>query len=324
MKKPAGMPASRPPLGRRAWLFGAPAVLGIAAFFLLTASKQGLLNSKDSVQFLAPTAQGMTAGMPVKLNGFVVGAIEHISLLPPSGQSPLRVRVELGIYRNYMSYIPRTTVVRLAQDGLLGPSVIELQPLRYDARPVASGEVLAYERSRGMGEIAEQLQAKLAPVLDHAETLSAGLADPKGHFQRSLQSTAVLMETLQPAAAQWQGTATQISRDLGKMEMRVERSLDKSDHALDALNATLPGLMTKLDHTAADVQAAGAHLRQITGESAQALPGLLDEAQQIGSDGTRLVRGATQSWPMRTWLPPPAPRAIALDSQQDLPAPVNK
>lgn len=310
-----------PPLARKAWLLAMPALLALAAWFLYTASQQGMLSSKERIHFLAPTAAGMTPGMPVKLNGFIVGAVERIALLPPTVQSNLRVRVELGIYRNYMSYVPRTTIARLTQEGMLGPNVIELHPQRYDARPVSAGDVLAYERTPGLAEIATHLQEKLAPVIEHATTLGANLNDPQGTFQGAISAATSAMQRLPTTAERLEETARRAGDDLRKLEGRTERSLDKTDHALDAVNSKLPGLLDKADKTVADLQAAGASVRRITGDTEQAAPGLLQDAQQLGADGTRLMRGATSSWPMRLWLPPPQPRGVAIDSQQDLPLP---
>jgi hypothetical protein len=59
----------------------------------------------------------------------------------------------------------------------------------------------------------------------------------------------------------------------------------------------------------------------MTGDVEQAAPGLLEDAQQIGADGSRLMQGATKSWPMRLWLPAPQARGLPVDSQQDLPLP---
>lgn len=324
MIRPAPRTGSAQPLGRKAWLLAAPALLALAAWFLYAASQQGMLSRKESIHFLAPTAAGMTLGMPVKLNGFIVGAVDRIALLPPSVQSTLRVRVELGIFRNYMGYIPRTTVARLTQDGLFGPSVIELHPLRYDARPVGAGDVLSYERTPGLAEIATHMQETLAPVIEHATVLGEGLIDPKGKFQGVINAAANVLDAMPATTEHLRETARQAGDDLHKLEQRVERSLDKTDRSVDAFNQRLPVLLDKVDRTATDLQAAGASVRKIAGDSEQAVPGLLDDAQQIGADGTRLMQGATKSWPMRLWLPSNQARGIAIDSQQDLPAPASK
>ena len=321
MNKAGPFSSAAPPLARRAWLLAMPALLALAAWFLYTASQQGMLSSKERIHFLAPTASGMTPGMPVKLNGFIVGAVDRIALLPPTVQSNLRVRVELGIYRNYMGYIPRTTIARLTQEGMLGPNIIELHPQRYDARPVGAGDVLAYERTPGLAEIATHFQETLAPVIEHATTLGANLNDPKGKFQGAITAASNAMERLPATAERLEETARRAGDDMHRLELRTERSLDKTDHALDAVNSKLPGLLDKADKTVADLQAAGASVRRITGDTEQAAPALLQDAQQISTEGSRLMQGATKSWPMRLWLPPPQARGVAIDSQQDLPLP---
>lgn len=306
-------------LGRRAWLFGAPAVLGIVGFVILLAVKQGALSSKERINFLTNSALGITTGMPVKLNGFVIGAVDHIALLPPSVESALRVRVELGIYHDYMSYIPKTTVARLLQEGLIGQSVIELLPQRYDARPVANGEVLAFERSMGLGEIAEQLQGKLAPVLRNTEALTAGLNDPQGDFQQGMKAARITLAGLPATNAQIQRSVAQTGEAIVRVEQQLGRNLAGTERAIATVNGALPGLLGKLDHTIDNLQRASGDVRQITAGSAEALPALFEDTRELAGGGKRIVDGALGSWPLNRMLAPAAARAIEIDSQQGLP-----
>lgn len=306
-------------LVRRAWLFGAPAALGILGFVILLAVRQGALTSKERINFLTNSALGITTGMPVKLNGFVIGTVDRIALLPPSVESALRVRVELGIYHDYMSYIPKTTVARLLQEGLIGQSVIELLPQRYDARPVANGEVLAFERSMGLGEIAEQLQGKLAPVLRNTEALTASLNDPQGDFQQGMKAARVTLAALPATNAQIQRSVAQTGDAIARVEQQVGHTLAGAGRAVATVNDALPGLLGKLDHTIDNLRRASGDVRQMTAGSAEALPALLDDTREVAGGGKRIIDGALGSWPLNRMLPQAAPRAIELDSQQGLP-----
>ncbi|WP_020651789.1 MlaD family protein [Massilia niastensis] len=309
-----------PSLKRRAWLFAAPAIAGLVAVLLLFAHRQGAFSTEDRLHFLAPSALGISAGMPAKLNGFVVGSVREIVLLPPSADSPLRVRVELGIYKDYMRYIPKATVARLLQEGLIGQSVIELQPRRYDARPVASGEVLGFERSRNVGEIAEHLEQQLAPVLASTRSLGAGLADPDGDFQQALKGARMLAEALPATNAQARQTLAQASAGVDQLSQAAARTLGSADRSLATVSAAVPGLLEKLDRTAGNLAAASDSLRVVGGASEEALPGILGEVRQLSGDGRRVVDGALGSWPLRTMVAP-APEALPLDSQQGLDLP---
>lgn len=307
-------------LRRRAWLFAAPAVAGVLAVLALFAHKQGAFATEDRLHFLAPSAVGISTGMPAKLNGFVVGSVREIVLLPPAADSPLRVRVELGIFDDYMRYIPKTTVARLVQEGLIGQGVIELQPRRYDARPVASGEVLLFERARNVGEIAEHLEQQLAPVLDHTRQLGAALADPAGDFQQAIKGARRLTEALPATNAQAEKTLAQAGASVAQLSDAAARTLGSADRTLATVSEAVPGLLAKLDRTADNLAGASASIRSISDTSEQALPAILGDVRQAAGDGRRLVDGAMQSWPARALVAPPA-HEVPLDSQQGLALP---
>lgn len=317
---PAWSAAPAASLRRRAWLFAAPAIAGILAVLALFAHKQGAFATEDRLHFLAPSAVGISAGMPAKLNGFVVGSVREIVLLPPAADSPLRVRVELGVFKDYMRYIPKTTVARLVQEGLIGQGVIELQPRRYDARPVASGEVLLFERARNVGEIAEHLEQQLAPVLTHTRQLGAALADPAGDFQQMIKGARRLTEELPATNAQARATLAQAGASVAQLSGAATRTLDSADRTLAAVSDTVPGMLVKLDRTVDNLAGASASLRSIGGASEQALPDILGDVRQAAGDGRRLVDGAMQSWPANALLAPPSAE-VPLDSQQGLALP---
>ena len=304
-------------LRRRAWLFAAPAIAGILAVLALFAHKQGAFSTEDRLHFLAPSAAGITAGMPAKLNGFVVGSVRDIVLLPPSADSPLRVRVELGIFDEYMRYIPKTTVARLVQEGLIGQGVIELLPRRYDACPVASGEVLEFERTRNVGEIAEHLERQLLPVLENTRKLGAGLADPDGDFQQAIKGARVLVQELPATNAQARQTMAEAGASVARLSDAATRTLGSADQTLEAVSAAVPGLLQKLDKTATNLVETSENVRSIGAASNWAVPGILEDVRQAAGDSRRVVDGAMQTWPVKALVAPP-PREVPLDSQQGL------
>lgn len=303
---------------RRAWLFATPAIVGIAAFLVLVAYKQGLLASRDRLYFVTPSAVGITSGMPVKLNGFIVGSVDKIVLLPPSMQSDRRVQVELGIYRDYMGYIPKTTVARLVQEGLIGQIMIELQPQRYDARPVANGEMLPFERSKGLSEIAEELQNRLTPVLQNMQTLTAQLNDPKGSFQQILKSGSELTANLNQTNRQLQQTLAQTSHGAQAIEQHTNATLNTANHALQTIDQAAPALIGKIDRTAEQLLQISEEARRITFQSSQQVLRIVDDTQSIAHQSNQIMQGARQTWPVNLMVAPPQSRTLPLDSQDGL------
>lgn len=301
--------------------FALPAVLAVAAVLVVVSYKQGLLTPKESLYLQTDTASGLTRGMPVKLNGFLVGNVGPIELLPPSELSDQRVRVELRIIRSYLDHIPRTTIARLAQEGLVGQSVIELVPERYDARAIAAGEVLPFERTRSAADIARELEERILPVLQNTEVLTSGLADPEGPFQSALVNGNALAADMLETNRRLHAVLEQSERSLAVLGDSAGSSLDRTDRVLARLEADLPGLLESAGKTATQMEQASADLAGITDRSSRQLPAILDDAESAAHQGDQLVRDVRNIWPINRMGADRGPQALPVDSLDGLPTP---
>ena len=301
--------------------FALPAALAVALVLLVVSYKQGLLTPKESLFIQTSSASGLTRGMPVKLNGFLVGNVGPIVLLPPSELSAQRVRVELRVIRSYLGHIPRTTTARLSQEGLVGQSIIDLVPERYDARPIAAGEVLPFERSRSAAEIARELEERVLPVLRNTEVLTAGLADPKGPFQSALVNGNALATDLVETNTQLRAVMQQSERSLATLTDSAGASLAKTDRLLGQVEDELPELLSSAGKTAAQMEQASADLATITQRSSRQLPAILEDAESAVQQGDALVRDIRGIWPLNRSGGDSGPRALPMDSLEGLPTP---
>lgn len=285
-------------LKRHALRYLLPTLVGLLSLVVLLSYKQGLMTTKDRLYFFVASAGGLTTGMPVKLNGFVVGNVDNILLLPPSAQSDQRVRIELGIFRDYMGYIPKATKARLSQELLIGQSAIELLPLRYDARPVTSGEVLIFERSKGLNEIAQDIQARLEPVLANTQQFTQSLNNPDAAFQQTLKASSSLLAALPKTNQDMQATLQQSRDSLRNIEQQSTQTLKTADHALNQIDQALPSLVSKVDRVVSNTEQVTHDLKQITGPSAKVVPEILSDVQTTAADSRTIVQGAKSSWPI--------------------------
>ncbi|WP_342120829.1 MlaD family protein [Pseudoduganella sp. OTU4001] len=302
------------------WIAG-PGVLLVLLACLLVLARQNVFSSHDKLYLLVPSASGITHGMPVKLNGFMVGTVDKVELLPPGEQSPLRVRIELQIQRRFTSYIPRTTVARLQQEGMIGATVIELQPSRYDARPVVNGEVLPFERSKGMGEVAELVANRLLPVIDEVQVVAQDLAAPEGGWRQSLAASRDLLRSLPPAVQRLQQDASLAAAGVARSSRQADAVLLRAEALLADTQARLPAILEPVRQGAGDLQHVAADLRQMSAATAPSVPGLLEDTRELGQDSRQLLHDARQSWPARLLMPTPQPAAVPGDSLLDLPLP---
>lgn len=285
-------------LRRRSLWLVAPALAGVLALLALVAWKQGLLTATSPLYFMTETATGISHGMPVKLNGFVVGQVTGIELLPPSAQSAQRVRVVMDIHRAYLDYVPKTTRARLAQEGVIGQAIIELVPERYDARAIHAGEMLPFERSRGLAEIAVGLEAKVNPVLDNARELTDRLADPRGDLHGLLAEGRAAVAGLAETNGEVQATMAETRRAVSALSGRAEASLRRADRTLATVEKDVPALMSDFKETAANAKRASEDAAVISARSAEQVPRILDSAEQAIEKGNALVGDVRRLWPM--------------------------
>lgn len=286
-------------LKRRSLWVAAPALAGVLALLALVSWKQGLLTATSPLYFMAGTATGIGHGMPVKLNGFVVGEVAAIELLPPSTQSAERVRVTLDIHRRYLAYVPRTTRARLSQEGVIGQAIIELVPQRYDARAIHAGELLPFERSRGLAEIATGLEARINPVLDNAQALTQRLADPDGDLHGLLAEGRRAAAGMAETNAQVQATMAETRQAVSALSGSAEASLRRVDRTLSTVERDIPVLLSDLKATAANAKLASESAARLATRSDEQVPRILDSAEQAAEQGNALVGDVRRLWPLR-------------------------
>lgn len=308
-------------LKRQSLVFVLPAVLGVLALLALVAWKQGLLAATRPLYVMTDSAAGITQGMPVKLNGFIVGQVTGIQLLPPSTQSAERVRVSLEVLRRYLDYIPRTSRARLAQEGLIGQSVIEIVPQRFDARAIRAGEVLPFGRSRGMADIASGLEDRLTPVLDNSRLLTARLADPQGELQGMLAAGRDAARDLSRTSAQAQATLAQAQLTMNALGRGADASLQRVDRTLAHVERDVPALLDTLAQTAANARDASEDVAALTRRSSEQLPRILDHAEQATEQGQALVEDVRGAWPLRALRREPTDALAPADSLDGLVVP---
>ena len=135
------------------------ALLGIAAL-ITVAARQGVFTQTIPVHFFAESAQEITKGMAVKVIGFKIGKVDQVVIEPDN-----RVKVRIMVNDDYARLIPRDSVARVTKEGLIGASMIEIQPGQDKTRTVAADDVLRFERDSGLGEIAKKITDQVIPIL---------------------------------------------------------------------------------------------------------------------------------------------------------------
>jgi ABC-type transporter Mla subunit MlaD len=288
----------------------------IGAGILAALVRQGVFTQTTHLHFVANSAQGIGKGMAVQLFGFKIGAVDAVNLEPDG-----KVKVGLLVQTEYLRLINQDSTARIAKEGLIGASIIEIVPGPAASRPVAENGVLKYERATDFSSVAEELSAQLRPILadlkQFAESANRADGDVRVALRNFRQFSGEMSEAAKRTAQLADNADRQLSGVLAKADKavgKVDATFDKASATMDNLGAALAGLdrklpelLLKLDRSLANVEAASA-------AAAEDLPPALRDARVLAKDGRTIVDGAKHSWPINTMLAEPREQALPLGS----------
>jgi ABC-type transporter Mla subunit MlaD len=323
-------------LNFRTGLFIALALALLAAAITGTLLRQGVFTQTASLYFFSDSAAGLSRGMSVQLSGFKIGTVEQISLEPDT-----RVKTRLVVNSEYMRHITQDSEARLAKEGLIGASVIEIVPKAREARTMPNNGVLRFERAGDFAVLAEGLADKLHPILDDVKKITESASDPQGDIRMTLrnvrEATAALAE-LRGELSKLAGTVNQrtesITAQVGQVLERTDSTIQKAGatieqagSAVNTLNGTLstldkqlPETLLRLERTLTNVESVTADARRISSGLATDVPPAVSEGRALMQDTREIMDGARRAWPLRNFLNEPLERPLPLDSHDGNPA----
>ena len=286
----------------------AAALLGIVTL-VTVAARHGVFTQTIPIHFFAESAQEITKGMAVKVIGFKIGKVDQLVIEPDN-----RIKVRIMVNDDYARLIPSDSVAKVTKEGLIGASVIEIQPGQDKTRVVAADDVLRFERDSGLGEIAKKLTDQVMPILHDVKQITASINDPEGDVKLAVHNISEATVALRASSQELQKLLHQGNQKVEVLSSQVSGVLEKTDQNmalvkknLGTLDSTLPGLLQKVDGTLEN-------LRRVSQESVEKVPGLLHDGRAAAGDARDIVSGAKKAWPIRTLLDQPEPGPAPVDS----------
>jgi phospholipid/cholesterol/gamma-HCH transport system substrate-binding protein len=279
------------------------ALLLVAAFLGLVAYKQGWFVKQTPIHFVTANALGINNGMPVKLYGFTVGSVSDMRL------SQDGVDVQLSIASAHLARIPQGSRARFAREsGVVGASVIEIVPGKGGA-PLAAGERIDFEPSRGISEIIDDFRRQAVPAFNEirqvlaqmrqsGEDVSATLAGLRREVDELPKTHRALRALLDNA-----GQATRdVRHDAGAALQAAQRASESAERAAAAVDRAVPVLTQELTATLQSLDATSEQLRK-TGAQAeetlrQAGP-VLERGETAAREASEVFSAAKRVWPIR-------------------------
>jgi phospholipid/cholesterol/gamma-HCH transport system substrate-binding protein len=227
-------------------------LIGLVAFtvvfvliFLLTSSK-GILQHNELLRTYMDDASGIADGSVVRLNGYTVGYLDHLSLT--NSRDPKRaVEFDMQVKSQFLSQIPVDSVAAISAANLLGDKFINITK-GLDARTVQPGAELKSLQGQDIPELMAQMRNTLESfqtIVNRVDSLLAGVESGKGNLGKFLKDEELY--------TRMNGVASEVQKIL--VDMRTSNgTVSKLLHDEGALYQDFRAPLKRIDAMLADVQ----------------------------------------------------------------------
>lgn len=285
------------------------ALLAMLAVAVAIAVRQGVFRQTAGYSFVADSAQDIIKGQAVRIAGFRVGSVAEVKLRD-DGQ----VAVNMEIDADYMRFITHDARVELRKDGLVGSATLEIIPGEDKSRLAPAQARLAFSRADGLTALANQVRDEFIPILKDIKVITGTLADPDkglpGTLAQVRESAAALNALLANSNRQVTGIGETTVRVLGE----AEKNLGHLGQTLEATKQRLPGMLDRTQQILDRTQQVIDHAEKIAAEAETSVPPILRDGSAAAADVREIITGAKQTWPISTFVDPPAPATLKADS----------
>jgi phospholipid/cholesterol/gamma-HCH transport system substrate-binding protein len=277
---------------RRFLLLGALLVVVVVAAILV---RQGLFRQMATLGFVTDSALELTVGLPVKIAGFRVGALNRVTLRPDG-----KVEAALEIDAEYLRFVTHDATIELRKEGLIGSSTLEIVPGEDKTRLAANEARLNFVRAEGLTAMANELREQVTPILQNAKTITDALADAK----TGLPATLANVQALTRSGNEQVGA---LGAAAGKVLGKAEEDLGHLGKSIAMTNERLPAVFDK-------TQKIADHVEKIAADAELTIPPAVRDGQAVIGDVREVVSGVKQAWPVRNFVEPPTPTRLKADS----------
>jgi phospholipid/cholesterol/gamma-HCH transport system substrate-binding protein len=191
-------------------------ILGLFVFY---GTRETLFATKSRYRTFLPDASGLKKGAPVRLAGFEVGTVEAINLARVGSERTRQTEIRFDVRSEYQDYLRSDSLAYITTEGLLGESVLEIDPGMAGTKLAAGAEVPGTQKGNikqvvmNVEHITGDVRAMMADVRAGKGTLGKLYADPSLYDRADL--AVKQFQSLTARAAAGEGT-------LGKLMVKED------------------------------------------------------------------------------------------------------
>jgi phospholipid/cholesterol/gamma-HCH transport system substrate-binding protein len=299
-------------------LFVIIAVAGIVTAMAFIGIQHGVFTPKTKIYFIADSGQGINEGTAVKLSGFKIGKVTRLSL-----DDVARVKVELSINTKYMKWIRTDSKARLFKEGFIGDSVIEITPGSSKAKQVAENEIIAFERAKGLAEIAEELKEEIKPVLIDAKEIIHYINDPQGDVKQTLKNLKIFSEGLPATKQRLDSLLADADKGVNTSVKKINSLLDSAKQTINTVDGLvkkvdkdIPVMLERANKSVENIQKTTEEIKKATEQAAPQIPSLIEKGNDVAEGAKEAVDSVKKTWPVRLFIKTPEEKTLKLDSYE--------
>lgn len=191
-------------------------ILGLFVFY---GTSEALFATKAHYHTFLPDASGLKKGAPVRLAGLEVGTVEVIRLAKVGSERARQTEVSFFIRSEFQDYLRKDSLAYITTEGLLGESVLEIDPGGKGDKLSLGAEVPGTQKGnikqvvQNIDDITKDVRAVVADARAGKGTLGRFITDPSLYDRADL--AVKQFQSLTDRAARGEGT-------LGKLMVKED------------------------------------------------------------------------------------------------------
>lgn len=300
-------------------LFIIIAIIGVLTVIAFIGIQHDVFTPKTRIYFMADSGQGISEDMAVELSGFKIGKVERLSL-----DDVARVKVELSINTKYMKWIKTDSKARLIKEGLMGDSaIVEITPGSADAEQVLEDGMIAFERVKGLSEMAEELKDEITPVLTDIKQIIRYVNDPQSDIKQTLGNLRKLSEdistTRQHLDTLLQNAEKNVNETITKMNLLLdsaEQTITTADNIIEKIDRDIPHMVEIANKSLKNIETTAEEIKRTVERSAPQILSTVEKAGDVVDSTKEVADSVKKIWPIRSYIKAPEEKTLKMDSYE--------
>ncbi len=295
-------------------IFVITAIAGIVLVAVFLGIQQDIFIPKTTIFFVTESGQDLNEGMAVKLRGFKIGKVRKVLL-----DDSARVTVELSINKKYMKWVRTDSRAKLAKEGLIGESIIEITRGAPEAKEIETTGVIPFEREKGISEMAEELKTEIKPLFSDIRQIFQYVNDPNGDIKQALKNvkkvTADIDATRQHLDTLLKDTNKNISSITAKIDPVIssaKQTLETAGAMIKKIDKDIPQIMERINNSLENVQKTTEELKN----SASQIPPIIEKGNELTGSTKEVLDSVKQVWPISSYIEEPKEKTLKMDSYE--------